>query len=569
MDRRKFVTTGSMALFSIPMLGFSQFDYKEFPLPKPQWMVQLIQLNDAHLKNFPAIKVKDKSHRYYGGYYNGYEIPNPGSTYSFVIAGCIALSCPESTNFKSAALLGEVNEALQCLLKMQHEDGTIDLLDTNFHSTPDTGFMVKRMVPAYKFLKKIGMVGSEPVLKNFEQLMLNAGECLITGGIHTPNHRWVVSAALTELNLVWPNPRYVARVEEWLSEHIDIDPDGQYNEKSTYGYSGVVDRVLITVAKGLNKPWILDAVRKNLKMMRYYLHPNGEVVTEASSRQDKGQIGTMENYYYPLRYLALKDQDREFAAMCRLIEKTSFNSLAGFLTYFLDDETIYKELPPSQPLPVNYVKSFPYSGVVRIRKGDWDATILSANTSWLTFHKEKLALQAMRVAASFFGKGQFQTESIQQQGDSWVLHSKLEGPYYQPYPKDKIDPEGDLNKMPRSLRKQSEVQYLETTITVTPKQTSLLVDIDMKGTDGVPVTLELIFRRGGEFQGLQPHPTQKDAYLFAGKEAVYSKDNQQIKFGPGKIEHKWLQLRGALPAMDAPTVCITGYTPFKHQLELS
>jgi hypothetical protein len=569
MDRRKFVTTGSMALFSIPMVGFSRFDYKQFSLPKPQWMVQLIQLNDQHLKNYPAIKVKDKAHIYYGGYYNGYEIPNPGSTWSFVIAACVAISCSESSNYRSVDLLKEIKEAIECLLKMQHEDGTIDLLDTNFHSTPDTGFMVKRIVPAYTFLKKSGTPGSEPVLALFEKLLLQAGECLVRGGIHTPNHRWVVSAALTQLNNVWPNPRYVARIEEWLSEHIDLDPDGQYNEKSTYGYSGVVDRVLITISKGLNKPWILDAVRKNLKMMRYYLHPNGEVVTEASSRQDKGQIGTMENYYYPLRYLALLDNDGEFAAMCRLIEKTSFNSLAGFLIYFLEDETIYKELPADKPLPVNYVKAFPYSGVVRMRKADWDATLLSSNPAWLNFHKEKLALQGMRVAASFFGKGQFQTEAIEQNGNSWVLKSKLDGPYYQPYPKDKIDPNGDLNKMPRSLRAKSEVQYLDTTVTVTPNEKSLVVDIDMKGTDGVPVTLELIFRRGGEFQGVQAHPTQKDAYLFAGKEAVYSKDNQQIKFGPGKIEHKWLQLRGALPAMDAPTVYITGYTPFKHQLELS
>lgn len=568
MDRRKFVTTGAAAICTLPLAGFIQFEQANHPLPRPDWMVQLILLNDSHLKNYPAIKVKDPAHKYYGGYYNGYEIPNPGSTYSFVISSCIAISCKESFFYKSASLLQEINEAILCLLKMQHEDGTIDLLDTNFHSTPDTGFMVKRMVPAYTFLKNSGIAGAEKVCKNFEKLLLNAGECLIKGGIHTPNHRWVVSAALTQLNTIWPNPRYVARVEEWFSEHIDLDPDGQYNEKSTYGYSGVVDRVLITVSRGLNKPWILNAVRKNLKMMRYYLHPNGEVVTEASSRQDKGQIGTMENYYYPLRYLALLDQDGEFAAMCRLIEKTSFNSLAGFLTYFLEDETLYRELPPDKPLPINYVKAFPYSGVVRMRKADWDATLLSSNTSWLTFHKEKLALQAMRVAASFFGKGQFQTDTIQQQGDSWLLSSKLEGPYYQPYPKDKIDPNGDLNKMPRSVRAKSEVQYFETTVLVTPSETNLVVDIEMKGTEGVPVSLELIFRKGGEFKGVEAHATQKDAYLFSGKQASYSKDDQQIVFGPGRIEHKWLQVRGALPAMDAPTVYITGFTPFKHRIEL-
>jgi hypothetical protein len=86
----------------------------------------------------------------------------------------------------------------------------------------------------------------------------------------------VVSAALTKMNELWPDPRYVNRANEWLGEHIDIDPDGQYTEKSTYGYSAISDRVLITVAKGLNKPELYDAVRKNILMMRYYIHPTAK-----------------------------------------------------------------------------------------------------------------------------------------------------------------------------------------------------------------------------------------------------------------------------------------------------
>jgi len=86
-----------------------------------------------------------------------------------------------------------------------------------------------------------------------------------------------------------------------------------------------VDRVLITIAKGMNKPALFDAVRKNLSMMYYYIHPNGEVVTEASNRQDKGTIGSMENYYYAYRFMSLKDGNVEMAAVCRLIEKHLLN----------------------------------------------------------------------------------------------------------------------------------------------------------------------------------------------------------------------------------------------------
>lgn len=148
-------------------------------------------------------------------------------------------------------------------------------------------------------------------------------------------------------------------------------------------------------------------------MTLYYVHPNGEVVTEASNRQDKGTIGNMSKYYYCYRFMALQKNNGEMAAMARQIEKTSTKEqLAGYLDYFLEDPTLWKELPADKPLPVSYAKAFPFSGVARIRRGNWDSTILSNNTSWLTFHKGNAVLQAMRVAASFFGKGQFQSEKL-------------------------------------------------------------------------------------------------------------------------------------------------------------
>jgi hypothetical protein len=303
-------------------------------------------------------------------------------------------------------------------------------------------------------------------------------------------------------------------------------------------------------------------------MMQYYIHPNGEVVTEASNRQDKGQIGTMENYYYPCRYLALMDNDGEMAAICRSIEKTSPRSLLGYLNYFLEDPSLWRELPAVKPLPTSYVKAFPYSGVVRIRRGEWDTTILSNNPGWLTFHKGNSVLQAMRISCAFFGKGQFQSEKIEPIGANWVMKRKQDGPYYQPYPKDKIDPNGDMDKMPRSNRKQSEVQHLETTIIISESNNGISVDIDMRGTEEVPVSLELIFRKGGVVNGAEP-AGRSDAYLLKGQSGTYTVGKDVISFGPGRAEHKWLVVRGALPAMDAPTVYITGFTPFKHRIQIS
>lgn len=568
MNRRDFIAVGGLSLGAVSMVDFRAMGN---PIAtKPAWLLEWIAINDKQLANYAPLKITDTASKFVGGYRNEAEMPNSQTTSGFLITACMLFGCPESTHYGSKALLPDIEAAARTMLLFQHPDGTIDYLDTNFHSTPDTAFVLENVIPAYRYLAQSKATGTETALKHLKTFLQNAGKALVVGGIHTPNHRWVVSAALTKLNELFPDPRYTARIEQWLAEHIDIDPDGQYNEKSTNSYSPIVDRSLISMARGLRKPELLEPVRRNLLMTRYYVHPNGEVVTEASNRQDKGTIGNMARYYYCYRYMALHDNDGDMAAMCRLIETTcTTGQLAGFLDYFLEDPMLWNELPPAKPLPTNYAKAFPYSGVVRIRREKWDSTILSNNASFLTFHHGNAVLQGMRVAASFFGKGQFDSATIEQQGNSWVLKKSLEGPYYQPIASEKIDPSGDWVKMPQTARTQSEIQKLDTTVTISETPNGLQIQFDILGTEGVPVTLELIFRAGGTFAGIDKYPKKDNAYLMSGETGTYSVGTDAIHFGPGKLEHKGLQLRGALPAVDAPTVYLTGFTPFRHTLRLS
>jgi hypothetical protein len=568
MTRRTFIYAGTTALTLLP--AFTPFARQAHgdPSSKPAWLLTLITLNDEQLSKLRATQLVDSGQASYGGLKDGDDIPNPQSTADFVRRSACALSCPESRFYQSTDLLGATALAIRFLLAVQHTDGTIDLPATNFHSTPDTGFIVKRLTTAYRLLSQSTTPGQEPVLADLKTFLQRAGEALIVGGIHTPNHRWVVSAALTTLHNLWPNPRYVARIDQWLAEKIDMDQDGQYNERSTLIYSPLTNRLLITIARGLNRPYLFDYVRRNLALVPYYVHPNGEVVTEASGRQDKATIGRLEGYYYAYRYMALQDQNGELAAMCRLIEQTALPSAVYYLDYLLVDPSLWNELPASKPLPTNYVKAYPASGLVRIRRGAWDSTLLSANPVWLTFHKGAAVLQGVRLAASFFGKGQFQTEKIEQQGDTWVLTQSLDGPYYQPYPTDALPGDGDWEKMPRSNRKQSEIQYLRTQVTIRETPNGIEAQIQLTGTEGVPVALELIFRPGGTFAGVSKHPNRPNAYLLS-ESGSYTVQEQTITFGPGKLLHKNVQLRGSLPATDAPTVYLTGFTPFDHTIRFS
>ncbi len=563
MDRRHFISNTSFAFSSLPFLNtlFAKLSSDDLP----NWIKKLIENNDNGLANLEKYRIIDTNSEHFGGLKDGDDIANPQMTSGFVNGGCIAFLSETSQWYRSEILENKILLAVNYLKKVQHSDGTIDLLSTNFHSTPDTAFIVERLALVYHLLENQTPNNHSKLLDALKPFLINCGKALTVGGIHTPNHRWVVCNALAKLNNIFPNKAYINRAEEWLAEHIDQDEDGQYNEKSTGIYSAIVNKALISVAIALNKPMLLDYVRKNLEMTLFFVHPNGEAVTDASNRQDKGAVANFENYYFSYRYLAILDQNPVFAGMCKLIEEKYFNRI-GDLEHILSEKLVWKELPTPQRIPTNYSKYFKHAGIQRIRKENWDATILQNNPNFLTYHKNGAIIQGVRLAASFFGKGQFQSESIENEGDSYILKNKLEGPYYQPIPKKYIDKDGDWAKMPKEKRKQSEIQKLETIVKITENKKGLELEINMQGTDNVPVTLEIIFRNKGEFMGVSQSENEPNSFYFKETEAVYQSAQDKIEFGPGRFEHKALHLRGGMPASGQPTVYLTGFTPFFHKI---
>ncbi len=162
-------------------------------------------------------------------------------------------------------------------------------------------------------------------------------------------------------NAILPNPKYVRRIDDWLGEGIDIDSDGQYCERSAGIYSRVSNYGLLGVARLLNRPALFEPVRRNLEMTIYCTHPDGEVETVGSRRQDQLMTRTIAGYYLEYRYMAIKDRNRRFAAMTRLIEDMGVEKagLACALIHFLEDATLREKLPESEPLRLTMRKFFP------------------------------------------------------------------------------------------------------------------------------------------------------------------------------------------------------------------
>lgn len=539
-------------------------------------VAELLAGNDERVRALLPKQERRPGHPWHGSLPDDFGIHSIGGTAQFIAALVCACRSPASAFHESSDVAEALDRAVGYLLKAQHDDGTIDLISTNFHSPPDTAFVLEPVTAAAMILRRTPWAALRAFGGQLDAFMVKAGGALVTGGVHTPNHRWVVAAALARVNALHPDRRYVARVDEWLAETVDIDPDGQFTEKSTSVYSPVVDRALLTIASRLDRPALRDPVRKNLEMTLYYVHPDGKVVTEASRRQDKYQRGSMGRYYYSYRALALIDGNGRFAAMARQIEQTARRQLVSDLPAFLEEPELQRPLPTSERLPTDYAKVFAYSKLARIRRGAFSATVLADNATVIALRKGAAALEAVRVASAFFGKGQFVGDALEVSGPRYRLRQQLEGPYFQPLSAEQIAagdhvrmaPNGTLANDSRTLRAQSNVQRLESVVDVVETGGQLAVTITIRGTDGVPVAIELAFRHGGRLEGVEPVAAVTDAYLLPTGTGRYIAGDDVIEFGPGRSEHTWTQLRGALPKWDGQSVYLTGFTPFTAALTL-
>lgn len=434
------------------------------------------------------------------------------------------------------------------------------------------------------------------VQDNLSKFILAAGEALATGGVHTPNHRWVICSALARTHSLFPADKYVSRIDDWLGEGIYCDADGQYSERSTGIYSEVIDEALITMSRLLNRPALLEPVRRNLDMNVYYIYPNGEIETVGSRRQDQFMIRSVSAYHLDYRYMAIKDQNRRYAAMTKLIEslETERQQLVGSLINFLEDPTLREKLPESDSIPTDYAKVFPKSSLARVRRGKVVATIyggsdwplgtasgLASNPTFFNFRKGTAVLESVRMGANFFSKGHFRSTGLKANGNQYVLEQLLEVPYYQPLPRADRNVQGDYpltpaedrfwSKMNFPKRPTSNIQKLNQIITITEKDGVFELDFNVTGPDRVPVTIELAFRSGGQLERVKR--TRPQTFFLAQGIGQYRMGDDSIEFGPGRADHEWINLDGAAYGAHRGTlrpnsdcVYITWHTPLRQKL---
>jgi hypothetical protein len=467
---------------------------------------------------------------------------------------------PQSRFHNDSAILDRIRLAAGFLERAQSAQGNIDLPISNFNSPPDTGFVVHHVATAAAIARRHGY---DEIARILQPFLVKAGAGMAVGGVHTPNHRWVICAALAQINELFADARYVRRIDEWLAEGIDVDNDGQFTERSTLVYNIVTDRCLIVMAAKLRRPELLDPVRRNLRSLQYLLHADGEVVSEISRRQDQFTRGTVTGYWFPLTYMALTDKDGRLAT---LADRAA--AAGARLSTLLEYPELSQPLPSPLPLPDDFEQKFDDVGIARIRRGPLSATlVLGGSSRFFTLRYGSAVMEGLRFATSFFGKAQFipQIASRPNAAGTYEFRQSLEAPYYQPFA-EKVTA-GNWTES-RTRRRQSEVCRLEQSADVTEVRNGFHVRLRASGTNGVPLAIELCFREGGQLDGCRPIPDAAGTFLLEQGRGTYRFGGHEIRFGPGDVPHRYVQLRGAEPRLPGLSVYITGFTPFERTIDL-
>jgi hypothetical protein len=514
----------------------------------------VVARHDRSVERLVETQITDRNSRWAGTMEDAGGLHSPGAAGGLVTACATAFLQPASRFYRAPLMLERCRLAAGFLERAQTADGNIDLLTTNFNSPPDTGFVVHGVGSAACLAQR---AGSRELLGVMEKFLRRAGAAMARGGVHTPNHRWVVSSALAQIHEVFPDPAYPRRIEQWLAEGIDIDDEGQYTERSTGVYNTVCDRAFTVLAVKLKRPELLDPVRRNLDAMMYLLHPGYEVVTEISRRQDQYERQDMAGYWFPLQYLAVKDGNGRYAAIAR-----HFEARAANLTALMEYPELQQTVEPA-PVPEDYAKLLPASEAMRIRRGAMSATLmLRGDSHFLGYRRGGAVVHSVRFASAFFGKGQFVPSAWTERDGGWELTQQLEAGYYQPFDPPRRVRAGEWGRV-REERRQSEICRLTQSARVSETQDGLRVRLRAYGTPNVPVAVEIGLREGGKLEGCVE---SRGSWILAEGYATYRADGDTVRFGPGLREHSYTQVRGAAAPLPGTRVYLCGYTPFDREI---
>ncbi len=310
-------------------------------------------------------------------------------------------------------LFDRIIDSIAFQRRWQRPSGLVDLIQIDWDDPSTTGFTVNQLAPMVECARRLadGPDGDRCGRIAFElgEYVRTAVTGMIGGGFHTPNHRWVVTSAMARGMALYPEIDGIDYVDSILAETVDMNADGEYSERSIGWYDSVCNLAMRTMADKLDRPELLDYVRRSLDMVLSLMHPDNTVVTGFSRRGDSGQrmrpTQSAESFYD----MSQRDGNGVYATMADTLISAGFEPELSvmFITPFLTNPEYRTRTVPREPVPDSVNALFPDSRIWRVRKGPLSTTVALNSSNPLAVRYGDAELNSVRVCGSYYNSGQF------------------------------------------------------------------------------------------------------------------------------------------------------------------
>lgn len=436
-------------------------------------------------------QIKDVNNPDFGGYYNKEQgiIPQNGGA---AAAKPIAVYfCPASKYYKNPQVLDCADGLVQHLLNHLHEDGTVDYFSCNFHSAPDTGFVTLSLAKAAKLIKAENEQ-EEAFKSKLYKALQQMGEGMIHNGFHTPNHRWVISAALALVNTLMPNQKYLDRINEYLAEEIDCNEDGEYTERSAGGYNEINNRALLLLAQELGKTEYLEYVERNLELMLAFYHSDFSIFTENSTRQDKGTKVYADRYVYQYMLCGAARGNQRLRSIGVTLLQSCIDGGRPF-PLAVEDLMLFPEafenLPKAADKDIFTVnRHLKDSGLLRLSKAGMNLWAVENQPSFLFLKAGDIDFY-IKGGISFFNCRHLTFTDMEEKNGSYHLQYEGKGHYYKPFGEYKGTTDWEV--IGHHARETTGHQFVKVSLVIIPEDEGYKLDIATEGCPDSTIRFEI------------------------------------------------------------------------------
>lgn len=534
---------------------------------------RILKDSEARVRRSLRIQVLDERSPDYGGFREETGLVQPKFAIYRLTTMAAAYFYQGSCFFHDGAVRERIELALRFVQRMQHENGLFDLFACNFSSAPDTAFCVKRLLPLLQYaeahLEDPFAAFLRPVLRD---IIRRGALGICEGGFHTPNHRWAIAACLLECHALFSDGKMRACAMKYLNEGIDCNGDGEFAERSAGNYNRINNDAMMAISNILGQEQYDQYAIRNLRMMLYYIEPDGTIFTNNSTRQDRGQKITLKDYYFQYLSLGFRYEIAEFLDVANFIfeaiQQKGLRAPDCLLQMMNHPEMAGLEHEGAK-IPVRYKKYFRDSGIVRVRRGDMSYSLVNRCPSFFFFQKGGLSV-GMKIGASYFEHRSFVPDSLIQLQDGYQLLQNMDGWYYLPLE----EPAGttDWWSMDHSKRGKVSGPSLRLCVRIEEQPDGVDVHIRAQGVENAPLRIELSFDSGTLVRSDSfALPGDAGGFVIAGSgDVAVSKGDDALVVGPAFAAHRFVSGNFGSQARDTQrfTVYFTDNTSFERTFSI-